>query len=104
MIIQLFRQSSPRDSIVLYVPGPSSESWDALKQREDDDDGWMSLGRRARAAINFVNEMLSERSDRVGLVGHGDMWSPTHFCGLVSWNLKLGRAFLAINKAKTKAK
>ncbi len=69
---------SPQESVVVYVPWAVLRELDALKRRNDGDDGGVepgggwgrssgggNLGRRARDAINFIHHLLVSKSERV---------------------------------------
>ncbi len=76
------KAGSPQELVVIYIPWAVLGELDVLKSRhtpnnrdfreaeeeeEEEDKGGRSaeLGRKARAAINFVNELLGQKSDRV---------------------------------------
>ena len=75
------KAGSPQELVVIYIPWAVLRELDVLKSRhtpnnrdfreaeeeEEEEKGGRSaeLGRKARAAINFINELLGQKSDRV---------------------------------------
>ncbi len=63
---------SPQESVTIYIPWAVLRELDALKKWNADGDGEAEnsshLGRSARAAINFVHELLLSKSNRVSVL------------------------------------